>query len=89
MEWFASGMRRDICTLLYDETQRAQSVKTALQRRYDRRIRPKQFEGCVNALVDAGHVERRVEGIADVLALTETGEAGVERQREWLAEQVD
>ncbi|PSP37704.1 multidrug DMT transporter permease [Halobacteriales archaeon QH_7_65_31] len=89
MEWFASGMRRDICTLLYDETQRAQSVKTALQRRYDRRIRPKQFEGCVNALVDAGHVERRVDGIADVLALTEAGESGVERQREWLAEQVD
>ncbi|KAB7514920.1 PadR family transcriptional regulator [Halosegnis rubeus] len=88
MEWFASGMRRDICILLYEDEQRAQSVKTALQRRYDRRIRPKQFEGCVNALVDAGHIERRVDGIADVLALTETGERGVENQYEWLEERV-
>ena len=88
MEWFASGMRRDICILLYEDEQRAQSVKTALQRRYNRRIRQKQFEGCVNALVDAGHVERRVEGIADVLALTEAGERGVKKQQEWLAERV-
>jgi len=88
MEWLTSGMRRDVCILLYGEEYRTQKLKTALQRRYDRRIRPQQFEGAVNALVDDGYVERRVDGIADVVTLTERGERGVETQYEWLRERV-
>ena len=88
MEWLASGTRRDICILLYGEEYRKQKLKTALQWRYDRRLRPKQFDGAVNALVDAGHVEREVDGIADVLSLTERGRVAVETQYEWMTEQV-
>jgi len=88
MEWLASGTRRDICILLYDDEYRKQKLKTALQRRYDRRLRPKQFDGAVNALVDAGHVEREVDGIADVLSLTERGRVAVETQYEWMAERL-
>lgn len=88
MEWLTSGMRRDVCVLLYGEEYRTQRLKTALQRRYDRRIRPKQFEGAVNALVDDGYVERQVDGIADVVTLTDRGERGVETQYEWLRERV-
>jgi len=89
MEWLTSGLRRDVCILLYGEEYRTQKLKTALQRRYDRRIRPKQFEGAVNALVDDGYVERRVDGIADVVALTDRGERGVEAQYEWLRSRVE
>jgi hypothetical protein len=88
MEWLTSGMRRDVCILLYGEEYRTQKLKTALQRRYDRRLRPKQFEAAVNALVDDGYVERRVDGIADVVTLTDRGTRGVEAQYEWLREQV-
>jgi hypothetical protein len=87
-EWFASGMRRDVCVLLYGESMKKQALKTALQRRYDRRLRPQQFDGAVRALVESGHVARERDGIADVLSLTERGEAGVEAQYEWLTEQV-
>ncbi|MFC7235948.1 PadR family transcriptional regulator [Halosegnis marinus] len=88
MEWFASGMRRDVCLLLYGEERKVQKLKTALGRRYDRRVRPKQFDGAIRALEEAGHVERRTEGIADVLALTERGERGVETQYEFFRERV-
>lgn len=89
MEWLTSGMRRDICVLLYGEEYRTQTLKTELQRRYDRRIRPKQFEGAVNALVDDGYLTREVDGIADVVRLTGRGERGVEAQYEWLRERVE
>jgi DNA-binding PadR family transcriptional regulator len=88
-EWFASGLRRDVCVLLYGEELKKQALKTALQRRYDRRLRPQQFDGAVRALVESGHVERERDGISDVLSLTERGERGVETQYEWLAERVD
>ncbi|WP_255196820.1 PadR family transcriptional regulator [Halorarius litoreus] len=87
-EWLASGMRRDICVLLYGEERSTQKLKSALQDRYDRRIRPKQFRGALRALEDDGYVEKRVDGLADVFSLTEAGERGVERQYEWLTERV-
>ena len=88
-EWLASGMRRDICILLYGEDYRAQKLKSALQDRYDRRIRPEQFRSALRALEEAGYVEKRVEGLADVFALTEAGERGVERQYAWLREVIE
>lgn len=88
-EWLASGMRRDICILLYGKDRRAQQVKSALQDRYDRRIDPKQFRGALRALEDGGYVEKRVEGLADVFSLTAAGERSVERQYEWLREVVE
>ena len=88
-EWFASGLRRDVCILLYDTELKKQKLKTALQRRYDRRLRPQQFDGAVRALVEAGHVERERDGIADVLSLTEQGHRGVKRQYQWLRDRVE
>ncbi|MFB6117591.1 PadR family transcriptional regulator [Halosegnis sp.] len=89
MEWLASGLRRDVCILLYDEQYRKQELKTALQRRYDRRLRPEQFDGAITALVDGGHIEREVEGIADVLSLTDAGRSRVDAQFAWFREQVE
>lgn len=88
-EWLQSGTRRDVCILLYGEEYRSQKLKSALADRYDRRVRPKQFRGALSALVDAGHVERRTEGIEDVYALTEAGEAALEAQYEWMRERVE
>lgn len=87
-EWFASGTRRDICVLLYGEELKKQALKTALQRHYDRRIRPQQFDGAVRALVESGHINRERDGIADVLTLTDRGTRGVETQYEWLHERI-
>lgn len=87
-EWLASGMRRDVCVLLYGEELSTQELKSALQDRYDRRLRPEQFRGALQALEEGGHVEKRVEGLSDVYSLTEAGERGVERQHEWLAARV-
>jgi DNA-binding PadR family transcriptional regulator len=83
-EWLASGMRRDVCILLYGEDRRAQQLKSALQDHYDRRIRPEQFRGALRELEASGDVEKRIEGLADVFSLTEQGRQRVERQYEWL-----
>lgn len=88
MEWLASGMRRDVCVLLYGEPERRQKLKSRLQRRYDRQVRPKQFAGALEAMERSGHVEKRVDGIHDVYALTDEGAARVERQYEWMRELV-
>jgi DNA-binding PadR family transcriptional regulator len=88
-EWLHSGLRRDLCVLLYGRELEAQPLKSALQDHYDRRVEPKQFRGAMRSLEDRGYVEQRVEGIADVYALTEPGERAVERQYEWLRERVE
>jgi DNA-binding PadR family transcriptional regulator len=87
-EWLASGMRRDICVLLYGEDRRAQQLKSALQDHYDRRIRPEQFRGALRELEATGDVEKQVEGLADVFSLTEQGRQRVERQYAWMGERV-
>lgn len=89
MEWLASGMRRDICVLLYGEAVRRQKLKSRLQRRYDRQIRPGQFSGALEAMERSGHVEKRVDGIHDVYALTDAGAEHVKAQYEWLRERVE
>ncbi|WP_255150542.1 PadR family transcriptional regulator [Halorarius halobius] len=87
-KWLASGTRRDICILLYGEEMPAQKLKSALQDRYDRRIDPEQFRAALRALEDTGHVEKRVDGLADVFSLSEAGRRGVERQYEWFEQRV-
>ena len=87
MEWLTSGLRRDICILLYDEERRAQSLKSTLERRYDRRVKPDRFYGALDALESKGFVEQRVEGLEDVYSLTDPGRKSVETQFEWFRSQ--
>ena len=47
MEWLTSGLRRDICVLLYDEERRAQTLKSAIEARYDRRVPLDEAVACV------------------------------------------
>ncbi|CAI48930.1 PadR family transcription regulator [Natronomonas pharaonis DSM 2160] len=89
MEWLTSGLRRDICVLLYAESRRAQQLKSALEARYDRRIPPERFYGAVEALESKGFVETHVEGLEDVYSLTDAGRDGVATQFRWMADHVD
>ncbi|MDB2237688.1 helix-turn-helix transcriptional regulator [Halorubrum ezzemoulense] len=88
-KWFHSGRRRDLCALLYEHGElRAQSLKSRLESHYDERIDPGSFYGTLSALVEAGHLRRRTEGIADVYALTEAGEAALLDHYAWLGERI-
>ena len=88
-EWLTSGLRRDVCVRLYGEECRRQRLKSAIESRYGRRIDPRRFREALSALVESGHVAVRTEGIADVYALTDAGERGVEAQYAWLRERVN
>lgn len=88
MEWLTSGMRRDVCVLLYGEERRAQQLKSALERRYDRRVKPDRFYGALDALESKGHVEKRVSGLEDVYSLTDGGRTAVETQFEWMRDRI-
>lgn len=89
MEWLTSGLRRDICILLYSEERRAQALKSALEERYDRRVKPDRFYGALETLESKGYVEKHVEGLEDVYSLTDAGRRSVETQFEWMRERVD
>jgi len=88
MEWLTSGLRRDLCILLYGDERRAQALKSALEARYDRRVKPDRFYGALEALESTGFVGVRVEGLEDVYSLTDAGRAAVEAQFEWMTERV-
>ncbi len=88
-KWLQSGRRRDICIIVAGEGEaQAQSIKARLADRYDERIDPKSFYGALEALVDAGFLETRTEGIHDVYALTDAGEASLQEQFEWMRAQM-
>ena len=89
MEWLTSGLRRDICMLLYGDERRAQQLKSDLETHYDRRVPPERFYGALEQLESKGFVEKRVDGLEDVYSLTDGGRTGVEAQFEWMAEQVE
>lgn len=89
MEWLTSGLRRDVCILLYGEERRAQALKSALESRYDRRVTPDRFYGALDALESAGFVEKHVEGLEDVYSLTEAGKDALEAQFAWMDERLD
>ncbi|MFB6104598.1 MAG: PadR family transcriptional regulator [Halobacteriaceae archaeon] len=83
--WLHSGLRRDICVVvaaLDGGTDRA--VKAALERHYEDRISPSQYQGAVDALVRQGHLDRSVDGLQDRLALTDAGEAALRDHAAWL-----
>lgn len=90
MTWLESGTRRDICILLYDAGElRGQELKRRLGRHYDTRIDPRRFYGRLEALQSSGHIERRVDGVNDVYALTDGGKEAVSRHFEWFSEHVE
>ncbi|APX95619.1 PadR family transcriptional regulator [Natronorubrum daqingense] len=86
-KWLQSGRRRDICVLLAgasDGELRGQQLKSRLESRYDDHLEPKSFYGSLSALVDAGFVEERTEGIHDVYALTDGGDKRLREHAEWI-----
>ncbi|ELZ25425.1 PadR family transcriptional regulator [Natrinema limicola] len=86
-KWLRSGRRRDICFLLAaadDVELRGQQLKSRLESHYDDRLEPKSFYGSLSALVDAGFVEKRTEGLHDVYALTDAGERRTQAHAEWV-----
>ncbi|MEY7848006.1 PadR family transcriptional regulator [Natrarchaeobius sp. A-rgal3] len=89
-KWLQSGRRRDVCVLLVaDGPLRGQQLKSRLEAHYDDRLEPKSFYGSLSALVDAGFVEKRTDGIHDVYALTDAGERRVREHFEWVRDCVD
>ncbi|WP_246999601.1 PadR family transcriptional regulator [Halosolutus gelatinilyticus] len=89
-KWLQSGRRRDTCVLLAAGGEmRGQRLKSQLESHYDEHIEPKSFYGSLSALVDAGFVEERTEGIHDVYALTEAGERRVREHYEWMRSSLD
>ncbi|WP_247728286.1 PadR family transcriptional regulator [Halovivax limisalsi] len=86
--WLQSGRRRDICYLLAGtDGRRGQGLKSALESHYDERIDPKSFYGSLSALVDAGLIEKRTEGLHDRYALTDGGRRRLEDHVAWVAAQ--
>ena len=86
-KWLQSGRRRDLCYLLAaaeDGALRGQQLKSRLERRYDERLEPKSFYGSLSALVDAGFVEKRTEGLHDVYALTDAGDRRLRDHVAWI-----
>lgn len=88
-KYLHSGRRRDICVLLADGDRNGQELKSRLEAHYDERIEPKAFYGSLSALREAGHVEKRTEGLHDVYSLTEAGRAALSDHYEWLADHVE
>ena len=91
-KWLRSGRRRDICFLLAaaeDGELRGQRLKSRLESHYDEHLEPKSFYGTLSALVDAGFVEKRTEGLHDVYALTEAGERRLYDHYEWMGACLD
>jgi DNA-binding PadR family transcriptional regulator len=88
-KWLQSGRRRDLCALLYEAgSMRGQRLKTALESHYDTHLEPQSFYGSLDALVSAGFVERRTEGIHDVYELTDAGRLRLEAHYAWLRERM-
>ncbi|GAA0513208.1 DNA-binding transcriptional regulator, PadR family [Halorubrum aquaticum] len=88
-KWFHSGRRRDCCVLVYEAGElRAQSLKSRLESHYDERIDPQSFYATLSALVEAGYLTRRAEGLADVYTLTDAGEVALLDHYEWISERV-
>lgn len=89
-KWLTSGRRRDMCVILAGEGEATgQQLKTRLAKHYDERLDPESFYGALAALVDAGFVAEREEGLADVYSLTDAGERRVLEHFAWMRETLD
>ncbi|WP_049970382.1 helix-turn-helix transcriptional regulator [Haladaptatus cibarius] len=88
--WHQSGTRRDMCILLAEAGElRGQRLKSRLESHYDKQLDPKRFYSTLTSLVEAGHVEKRVEGLYDVYSLTDVGERRLYEQFQWMREKVE
>ncbi len=87
--WLTSGRRRDLCALLYGRSDvQRQTLKADLEAHYDVRIDPASFQQALDHLVDIGYVDRTVDGITPVYALTPQGQQAAEKHYRWLTEQL-
>jgi len=87
--YLESGMRRDCCAILHEGDElRSQELKRRLETHYDTRLDARQFRERLDALVSAGHVEERVDGIHEVYTLTDAGERALLAHVEWLTGRV-
>jgi DNA-binding PadR family transcriptional regulator len=66
-----------------------QRLKTRLEARYDTRLDPESFSKALSALVEAGFVESRTDGITELYSLTDAGERRLDEHLEWMRESVD
>jgi len=90
MKWLRSGLRRDVCVVVAREgAPRAQECKAALESQYDDRIDPKTFYGALDALTDAGHLTKTVDGLHDRYELTEAGARALREHYRWVDEALD
>ena len=88
--WLASGIRRDICILLYQhESPTGQSLKRSLETHYESSLSPTEFYGAVTALVEQGFVDRRPDGVHDAYTLTPAGETALLEHVTWVSELID
>jgi DNA-binding PadR family transcriptional regulator len=88
-KWLQSGLRRDVCVVVASEGDPTQqSVKRAIERKNDDRIRPKRFNGAVEKLEKANIITREPDGVHDRLLLTEAGEQRLREHREWERERL-
>jgi DNA-binding PadR family transcriptional regulator len=89
-KWLRSGLRRDICVVVASEDDpTAQECKATVESRYDDRIDPKTFYGALDALTDAGHLEKTVDGLHDQFELTAAGERALRDHYAWVRERLD
>ena len=89
-KWLRSGLRRDICVVVASEGDpTAQECKATVESRYDDRIDPKTFYGALDALTDAGHLEKTVDGLHDRFELTAAGERALRDHYTWVRERLD
>jgi len=89
-KWLRSGLRRDICVVVASEgAPTAQECEAAVESRYDDRIDPKTFYGAVDALTDAGHLEKTVDGLHDRYELTGAGERALRDHYAWVRKRLD
>jgi DNA-binding PadR family transcriptional regulator len=84
-KWLRSGLRRDICVAVASADEpTAQECKAALESQYSERIEPKTFYGALDALTDAGHLDKRVDGLDDRYSLTAAGERALRDHYAWV-----
>lgn len=89
-KFLASGLRRDIVIAVSGlDGPRATAVKRTLEDHYDERVARREFHSALEALVDAGFLERRVDEIHDRYSLTDAGSERLEEHVDWIEENVE
>jgi len=84
-KWLRSGLRRDICVVVASADEpTGQECKAALESRYGDRLEPKRFYGALDALTNAGHLEKSVDGLQDRYALTAAGQRALRDHYAWV-----